>query len=95
MLLNFRSFLNKRRRWEQALDWLDAFNTEDQSCLYVINQRKAAVAALHYDITLPGFSRNVVLTTENLGIFLSDEWTKDEMINAGAEYILHQLDPPS
>ena len=44
-----------------------------------------------YSATVPGLGNAAVLTTHDLSLFLSDEWINDEMMNAGSQYILHQL----
>ncbi|KAJ7508549.1 hypothetical protein B0H11DRAFT_2304702 [Mycena galericulata] len=96
LLFDVQVYITKRTRWEKAAKWLTRTlshatpNLEEriQACWDTFE-------CLPWDTIVPGLSPAVHLTTEDLALFLSSAWLNDEMINAGADYILQRLGPGS
>ncbi|KAJ6594796.1 hypothetical protein B0H19DRAFT_1284500 [Mycena capillaripes] len=91
LLNTVQLFVSKRRRWEQARQWLGtAAKTVPVNLLSACED---TMQELPWDAAVPGLSPAVHLTTQDLALFLGSDWLNDEMINAGVDYILRRVEP--
>ncbi|KAJ7176926.1 hypothetical protein C8R46DRAFT_1346848 [Mycena filopes] len=93
LLFDVKSYFRKRCRWSDCVEWLG--NAAQQTGTAVQRLAESCRDMLHiipWDATIPGLTRSVHLTSQDLALFLSSEWLNDEMINAGTDYILRRLE---
>ncbi|KAJ6493278.1 hypothetical protein C8R45DRAFT_1073220 [Mycena sanguinolenta] len=99
LLHDIKTYVEKRRRWESATRWIDAAAQQSWALAkpgeQLVNGCCDMLGIVPWDATVPGLSRAIHLTTQDLVLFLSTEWLNDEMINAGTDYILRRLLPGS
>ncbi|KAJ7736423.1 hypothetical protein B0H16DRAFT_1730764 [Mycena metata] len=100
LLFDIKSYFHKRCRWSDAVKWLDnaarhTGNSAHGQLDRLIDACRDMLDVIPWDSTVPGLSRSVHLTSQDLAQFLSAEWLNDEMINAGVDYILRRLEPGS
>jgi hypothetical protein len=82
----------RAKRWQDICTWLANHESNNKTEVFECRSSLNLIPSLG---TIDGFSRAVQLSWSELGIFLSDEWISDEIINAASEYILRQLGPHS
>ncbi|KAJ6580890.1 hypothetical protein B0H19DRAFT_1112801 [Mycena capillaripes] len=100
LLFDVKTYIGKRRRWEDAANWINAAAQQTWASVNKHGERlisgcRDMLEILPWDVTVPGLSRAANLTTQDLALFLSAEWLNDDMINAGTDYILRRLIPGS
>ncbi|KAF8173724.1 hypothetical protein K438DRAFT_1920853 [Mycena galopus ATCC 62051] len=99
LLFHVKIFFDKRRRWEDALKWIACAEDEPRENAHtfgeLVNTCRNVLQVIPWDVPVPGISPSVHLTTQDLALFLSSRWLNDDMINAGADYILRRLEPGS
>ncbi|KAJ7355749.1 hypothetical protein DFH08DRAFT_772956 [Mycena albidolilacea] len=100
LLFDVKTYVGKRRRWEDAANWINAaaqqtWVSANKHGERLVSGCRDMLEILPWDVTVPGLSRAAHLTTQDLALFLSVEWLNDEMINAGTDYILRRLMPGS
>ncbi|KAJ6504529.1 hypothetical protein DFH09DRAFT_943717 [Mycena vulgaris] len=93
-LSEIKSFVSKRSRWQSATEWLKGLQLpQDEPHTSLLNRAWRVLGRLPWDGVVPGLSCAVHLTMPDLASFLGTDWLNDEMINAGADWILRRLEP--
>ncbi|KDR66292.1 hypothetical protein GALMADRAFT_283972, partial [Galerina marginata CBS 339.88] len=90
---DLRSYVTLYNLWARSSKWLSDLGRQSKDSQKLIDECRTTMDHIPYAGMVPGFSKAVNLSLSDLSLFLTDEWLNDEMINAGAEYILHQLGP--
>ncbi|TFY76153.1 hypothetical protein EWM64_g7859 [Hericium alpestre] len=85
--------LEKQQKWKCADSWLQTIEqlSSVDAEVDLVAACRERLEEIPWDAPVPGFGDAVCLRTTHLATFLSDDWLNDEMINAGAAHILHEL----
>jgi len=86
---DLQSYVKSFNLWKRSSRWLKTLESRSP----LVEECETIMECIPYTGMVPGFSKAISLSISDLSLFLSDEWLNDEMINAGAEYILRQLGP--
>lgn len=81
----------KQQAWVEAAAWLSQAAETCSACPALAVECEETWDVIPWDCVVPGLGRAVNLTTKELAYFLSDRWLTDEMINAGADYLMREL----
>jgi hypothetical protein len=83
----------KERSWYQASDWLNSTmsSSTDSNTYGLAEECFESLNDIQWDGVVPGLGRDIHLSNKDLATFLSDEWTNDDMIDAGTDFISRQL----
>lgn len=81
----------KQIAWVEAVAWLSQAAETCSACPALAAECEETWDVIPWDCVVPGLGRAVHLTTKDLAYFLSDRWLTDEMINAGADYLMREL----
>ncbi|KAI0695988.1 hypothetical protein BC835DRAFT_1414529 [Cytidiella melzeri] len=81
----------KQRLWYASASWLSETACLSPSSAVLAAECQETFGVLPWAGPVPGFSSAVHLTMADLSRFLSNEWLNDEMINAGLDYILRDM----
>jgi len=87
-----------RREWAEAEKWLDGLSLQDDPELAVetpdvVEECRIRLDSIPWRGDVSGFGKAVQLTTHHFASILSNNWLDDEVINAGANWILQRLGP--
>lgn len=92
LLSDMALFSQQRRIWIESSAWLEQLAlTPDGHIPGLLQQCRDQLTSVPWNTTVPGFSSAISFTTRSLAILLSYQWLDDEVMNAGAEYIMWQL----
>ncbi|KAJ7106130.1 hypothetical protein C8R43DRAFT_906282 [Mycena crocata] len=95
LLFDVKSYFGKHRLWQDAVNWLDEITSHTPHPRDLVNACRDMLDIIPWDGAVPGLSRSVHLTSQDLARFLGTHWLNDEMINAGVDWILRCLEPGS
>ncbi|KAI0696274.1 hypothetical protein BC835DRAFT_878998 [Cytidiella melzeri] len=79
------------RTWSTRAEWLEETSKLSPACAALAMECQESFEVLPWKGLVPGFGPAVRLTMMDLARFLSKEWLHDEMINAGLDYILRDM----
>ena len=85
-------FSQQCRIWIESSKWLEQLAlTPDGRIPGLLQHCRSRLSSVPWNTVVPGFSSAVSFTTRSLATLLSYQWLDDEIMNAGAEYIMWQL----
>ncbi|KAJ7151882.1 hypothetical protein C8R43DRAFT_1067439 [Mycena crocata] len=90
LLFDVDIYIKKRAFWERACSWLAR---KSDAIPHLADRVRDCLDTFDYipwDTIVTGLSPAVHLSTEDLALFLSNDWLNDDMINAGVDYILQR-----
>ena len=87
-----------RHEWAEAAKWLDELSLRDDPTLAVetpdvVEECRIRLESIPWRGDVARFGKAVQLTTHHFASILSNNWLDDEVINAGANWILQRLGP--
>lgn len=91
VLTQLRSASNRYNIWLACTEWLTAAASSSPTCSTLAVECQETFEALPWSGPVLGFGPAVHLTVDHLSRLLSHQWLNDEIINAGLEHILRDL----
>lgn len=90
--------LRKYERWLDCVEFLDEIEwslTVSAAEASTVEECRTCLEVIPYNSTVPALDDKLQLPTQDLALFLSNEWLNDDMINSGSDWIQRRLPPTS
>lgn len=91
VLTQLRSATQRYDAWSACAEWLMATASTSPTCSTLAVECQETFEVLPWSGPVLGFGPAVHLTMEHLSRLLSHQWLNDEIMNAGLDYILRDL----